>query len=59
MSQATAFDTASVEAEFAVITARLDPFSEPDPEHETRPAPEAAPAEKEAEAPEKENEEER
>lgn len=58
MSHATVSAPTSVEAEFAAITARLDPFSEPDTEQETRPAPESAPAEKEADLPQKETEEE-
>ncbi|KIH99002.1 hypothetical protein LP52_09970 [Streptomonospora alba] len=58
MSHATVPAIASVEAEFAAITARLDPFSEPDTEQETKSAPDSAPAEKEADLPEKETEEE-
>ncbi|GAA1780805.1 MULTISPECIES: hypothetical protein [Streptomonospora] len=55
MSQAVLAPTAPIDAEFAAIAARIEPFSEPDPEQEDQTAPESAPSEKEAETPEKES----
>jgi len=66
MSRALLADAHLVDEEFArmvarvdlAVTARVEPFSDPEPDEEQ--APEAAPAEKEKEAaPEKETEEDR
>ncbi|GAB3453800.1 hypothetical protein GCM10027570_33300 [Streptomonospora sediminis] len=65
MKTAPVLDAPAADTEFAQLvagielefTAKLDPFSEPDPERGTEPATEPSPAEKETEAPEKESKE--